>query len=171
MYRSYWIEQYLFKYLLSFNQYDKECSNLSRNDISTPVARGSTWHWFTLYYSFHWLFFYVKIELSTIYNCKMLCACAHFWATCFNLKSCRLYEKWLYKLFWRSSVGKFWSTFSPSNIFQILFLSERFHQHCQIVDRLTLQMLRLLSSKAQWCKDFRKPSKPCHAGIYWIAPA
>ena len=30
-------------------------------------------------------------------------------------------------------------------------------------------MLRLLSSKAQGRKDFRKPSKPCHVCIHWIA--
>ena len=34
---------------------------------------------------------------------------------------------------------------------------------------LTLTMLRLLSSKAQECKDFWKTSKPCHVGIHWIA--
>ena len=28
---------------------------------------------------------------------------------------------------------------------------------------------RLLSSKAQGCKVFQKPSKPCHVGINWIA--
>ena len=33
---------------------------------------------------------------------------------------------------------------------------------------LTFPMLKLLSSKSQWCKDFRKPSKPCHVGIHWI---
>ena len=36
---------------------------------------------------------------------------------------------------------------------------------------LTLPMLRLLSSKAQGCKDFPKTSKPCHVGIHWIALA
>ena len=36
---------------------------------------------------------------------------------------------------------------------------------------LTLPMLMLLSSKAQGCKDFCKPSKPCHAGTNWIALA
>ena len=36
---------------------------------------------------------------------------------------------------------------------------------------LTLPMLRLLSSKAQGWKDFRKPSKPFHIGIHWIALA
>ena len=36
---------------------------------------------------------------------------------------------------------------------------------------LTLPMLRLLSSKAQGCKDFQKPSKHCHVGIHWIALA
>ena len=34
---------------------------------------------------------------------------------------------------------------------------------------LTIQMLRLLSSKAHGCKDFCIPSKPCHVGIHWIA--
>ena len=33
------------------------------------------------------------------------------------------------------------------------------------VSCLTLPMLRLLSSKAQGCNDFWKPSKPCHVGI------
>ena len=32
-------------------------------------------------------------------------------------------------------------------------------------------MLRLLLSKAHRCKDFRKPSKPCHVGMHWIALA
>ena len=31
--------------------------------------------------------------------------------------------------------------------------------------------LRLLSSKAQGCKDFLNSSKPCHDGILWIALA
>ena len=34
---------------------------------------------------------------------------------------------------------------------------------------LTHLMLRLLSSKAQGSKDFLKPSKLFHVGIYWIA--
>ena len=34
---------------------------------------------------------------------------------------------------------------------------------------LTLPMPRLISSKAQGRKDFRKPSKPCHVGNHWIA--
>ena len=33
----------------------------------------------------------------------------------------------------------------------------------------SLPMLRLLSSNAQGLKDIRKPSKPCHVGIHWIA--
>ena len=36
---------------------------------------------------------------------------------------------------------------------------------------LTFPMLRLLSSKAQGCKDLWKPSQPCHVGIHWIALA
>ena len=32
--------------------------------------------------------------------------------------------------------------------------------------RVTLPMLRLLSSKAQECKDYRKLSKPCLVGIH-----
>ena len=36
---------------------------------------------------------------------------------------------------------------------------------------LALPMLRLLSSKAQRCKYFWKPSKPCHVGTHWIALA
>ena len=35
---------------------------------------------------------------------------------------------------------------------------------------LTPPMLRLLWSKAHGCKDFWKPSKPCHVGIHWKAP-
>ena len=35
----------------------------------------------------------------------------------------------------------------------------------------TLPMLRLLSTKAQGCKSFWKPSKPCHDGIHWKALA
>ena len=40
---------------------------------------------------------------------------------------------------------------------------------CDVSVLLTLPMLRLLSSKAQWCKDFRKTTKPCHVGIHSIA--
>ena len=36
---------------------------------------------------------------------------------------------------------------------------------------LTLSMLRLLSAKEQGCKQFLKPSKPCHVGIHLIALA
>ena len=36
---------------------------------------------------------------------------------------------------------------------------------------LTLQMLRLLSSKEQENKDFSKSSKPCHVGIHCEALA
>ena len=36
---------------------------------------------------------------------------------------------------------------------------------------ITHPMLRLLSSEVQQCKDFWKPSKPCHAGINWRALA
>ena len=32
-------------------------------------------------------------------------------------------------------------------------------------------MLRLLLSKAQGCKDFRKTSEPCYVGIHWKALA
>ena len=34
---------------------------------------------------------------------------------------------------------------------------------------LILPILRLLLSKAQGCKDFKKPSKPCHVGIHKLA--
>ena len=37
--------------------------------------------------------------------------------------------------------------------------------------QLTLPMLRLLKSKAQECKDFSKPPKPCHGGIHYQAMA
>ena len=35
-------------------------------------------------------------------------------------------------------------------------------------DYLTLPILRLLSAKAQGCKNRLKPSKTCHVGIHWI---
>ena len=35
--------------------------------------------------------------------------------------------------------------------------------------RLTLPMLKLLSSKAQKFKTFEKPSEHCHGGIHYIA--
>ena len=38
-----------------------------------------------------------------------------------------------------------------------------------ILVSLALPMLRLLSSNAQGCKYFWKPSKPCHVGVHWIA--
>ena len=34
-----------------------------------------------------------------------------------------------------------------------------------------LAMVWILSSRAQGCKDFLKTSKPCHAGIHWLALA
>ena len=42
-----------------------------------------------------------------------------------------------------------------------------------IQSQLTLPMLAeaILSSKAQGCKHFWKPSKPCHVGIHWIVLA
>ena len=36
---------------------------------------------------------------------------------------------------------------------------------------LTLPMMRLLLPKAQGCKDFLKPSKPCLVGTHWKALA
>ena len=51
-----------------------------------------------------------------------------------------------------------------------LYLNKPKHQTLQITNiPLTLPMLRLLSSKAQGCKDFWEPSKSCHAGIHWVA--
>ena len=50
-----------------------------------------------------------------------------------------------------------------------------FHRLPQIHEHLfeyliyTLPMLRLLWFKSQGCKDFWKPSKPCHVGIHWTA--
>ena len=41
--------------------------------------------------------------------------------------------------------------------------------HCHAQHKLTLPMLRLLSSKAQWHKYSWKPSKPWHVGIHRIA--
>ena len=58
--------------------------------------------------------------------------------------------------------------------------SQRTHSNIQVSiiacchsDKLTLTllMLRLLSSKAQGCKDFWKTSKPCQVGIHWKALA
>ena len=45
------------------------------------------------------------------------------------------------------------------------------HAHRYPTAPSTLTMMRLLSSKAEGCKDFRKPSKPCYAYIHWIALA
>ena len=42
---------------------------------------------------------------------------------------------------------------------------------CTHILPLTLQMLGLLTSKAQECKDFWKSIKTCHVGIHWIAHA
>ena len=39
------------------------------------------------------------------------------------------------------------------------------------MDAITIQMLGLLSSKAQGCKDILKPPEPCHVGIHGIALA
>ena len=66
-----------------------------------------------------------------------------------------------------------WISFS--NIFWKLLLWKRYHQNSQVVltaagmNGLTLPLLWLLSFKAHGCKDFCKPSKPCHVGIHWIA--
>ena len=49
--------------------------------------------------------------------------------------------------------------------------SSQFMNYFYSIFLLNLQMLRLLSSKAQGCKDFWKPSKPCFVGIHWIALA
>ena len=56
--------------------------------------------------------------------------------------------------------------FSKSN-----FAVSIFHvsDHVCTPNALNLSMLRLLSSKAQGCNFFWKPSKPCHVGIHWIA--
>ena len=52
------------------------------------------------------------------------------------------------------------SQIDPKAIFSLLILVSVVIEEGCIV--LTLPMLRQLSSKAQECKDFRKPSKPCH---------
>ena len=51
--------------------------------------------------------------------------------------------------------------------------TKRWHSDHQafIMNLLMLLMLRLLSSKAQGRKYFRKPSKPCHVAIHWKALA
>ena len=62
---------------------------------------------------------------------------------------------------------------------QVIFKSMRvaddffltYSEHKWAKHPITLTMLRLLSSKAQGCKDYRRPSKPCHIGIHWIALA
>ena len=41
----------------------------------------------------------------------------------------------------------------------------------QCISLLTLPMTRLISSKAQGCKDVSKPSKSCHFGIHGKALA
>ena len=67
---------------------------------------------------------------------------------------------------WRKVVGNVLINISPWNIFPTLFSPLSFH-----ISLYTLVMLRLLSLKAQGCKDFRKPFKPCDVGIHWIALA
>ena len=54
----------------------------------------------------------------------------------------------------------------PTTPCQICFMS-----HTISMNGVTLPMLRLLSSKAQGCKDFWKSSKPCHVGTHWIVRA
>ena len=48
-------------------------------------------------------------------------------------------------------------------------VEEKSQYHFSII---TIPMLRIFSSKAQGCKVFSKPFKPCHVGgIHWIALA
>ena len=73
---------------------------------------------------------------------------------------------------WRRFLSWVLINISLSNIMWKLRLLERFHQNCQAffgATGMTLPMLRLISSKAQECKNLWKTSKPCHVCIHWIA--
>ena len=69
----------------------------------------------------------------------------------------------------------FWWYLSDKSIFLDKLWMERVgpNSTCyfprNILEVLTLPMLRLFSSKAQWRKTFWKTYKPCHVGIHWIA--
>ena len=69
---------------------------------------------------------------------------------------------------------------SHSDSYWSLLLLEGYHQNSQTLfaavgmnglNKLTLSMLTLFSSKAKGGKDFWEPSKPCHVGIHWKALA
>ena len=84
-----------------------------------------------------------------------------------------IYEK-LSKHF---SYEYFWIAFHLRNTCKVV-KSYWYYKHSQIalfvsvwVFSLTLPMLRLFLSKAQRCKYFWKPSKPCHVGTRWKALA
>ena len=79
-----------------------------------------------------------------------------------------------YKIF-EGAIGSHMINISPSNPFPNMLLHIR---HFTKIVRLlwllrafNLHMLRLLLSKGQECKDFRKPFKTCHLGVHWIALA
>ena len=48
---------------------------------------------------------------------------------------------------------------------------DRYHVALHFRPRLTVPMLRLLSSKSRRCKNYWKTSKLCHVGIHWKALA
>ena len=105
-----------------------------------------------------------------------------FFPTIFCLK---YFINKIFRCFWRlqESIIKLCLPYTFENCFwqhsQHQCLSLRWALCCktthkgwqQIISLVNLPMLRLLLSKAQGCNDFWKPSKPCHIGIHWVAPA
>ena len=88
------------------------------------------------------------------------------------MKSFRRKQSWYNS--WRRNVIEKKPNNTPSNIYQNLKLFQsyypKYHRSKEHIleELLTLPMLRLLSYKAQGCKNLLKPSKPCHVGIHWV---
>ena len=118
-------------------------------------------------------FGYLPILISPTMNCN--------WLMCF------MCSKFRWTWIWRTTVrqifaydGRYaWPQSDAYQVFvicirQILHMTDQFswshwvrHIQVHLYNFLTLPILRLLSSKAQF---FFKPSKSFHVGIYWIAP-
>ena len=65
-----------------------------------------------------------------------------------------------------SKVSRYYIDFVEELFFDIFYVFVMY-----MISVLTLPMLRLLLSNAHGRKDFWKPSKTCHVGIHWKAPA
>ena len=86
-------------------------------------------------------------------NCKIF---GHpFFKGCFNILRLQPYTLGMISLYNVMAIAFGWKIFN--------YLLE--------IDIVTLLYAEaILSSMAQRNKIFRKPSKPCHVGIHWIAP-